>query len=381
MNAQTLNLIERIHASSTASVLVVTGGGAQAISWLLTVPGASRTMLEVLVPYSEPSLAEFLGQRLLEKIVTITNAELMARRAFERATLLADDFSPVIGLGCTAAIATDRPKRGDHRAYVSRCTADSMVTYSIVLTKGLRDREAEDEIVSLLILRALAEASDLQFDLTIPLASPEHIDVQGSGDPITLLLDGVLDSVLIDVDGRITENGKVAGAVLSGSFDPLHVGHQELAAAASELVANPVTFEISVTNVDKPALRATEVRTRLAQFAGKYDVVLMRAPTFAGKAQVLPGCTFVIGYDTAVRLFEPKYYGGDEAKMLAAMDSVRQSGCRFLVAGRMDQGVFRTLADVSRPDGFEDILKPIPTSRFRRDISSTELRLAAGKQD
>lgn len=33
----------------------------QALSWLLSVPGASNTLLEVSVPYSRDSLVELLG--------------------------------------------------------------------------------------------------------------------------------------------------------------------------------------------------------------------------------------------------------------------------------------------------------------------------------
>ena len=51
--------IARIHASSLRAMLVVTGGGTQAIADLLAVPGASRTVLEAVVPYSEAALVDF----------------------------------------------------------------------------------------------------------------------------------------------------------------------------------------------------------------------------------------------------------------------------------------------------------------------------------
>src|SRR5580698_635841 len=55
------NLVRRIQSSGRALVLALTGGGSQAIAELLTVPGASRCVLEALVPYSELALARFLG--------------------------------------------------------------------------------------------------------------------------------------------------------------------------------------------------------------------------------------------------------------------------------------------------------------------------------
>ncbi len=48
---QSLLLITQIHTTPTMAVLIVTGGGTQAIADLLAVPGASRTVLEALIPY------------------------------------------------------------------------------------------------------------------------------------------------------------------------------------------------------------------------------------------------------------------------------------------------------------------------------------------
>jgi hypothetical protein len=168
--------------------------------------------------------------------------------------------------------------------------------------------------------------------------------------------------------------------VLPGSFNPLHIGHETLVATAAHMLGAPVTFELSALNVDKPALRVTEIRDRVGQFAGKWPVVVTRALAFHQKARLFPGCTFVIGWDTAVRLVAPRYYGGDELEMLIALKGIRDLGCRFWVAGRLDGACFRTLEDVAVPRALAGMFSPIPESLFRCDASSTELRLAGRSQ-
>jgi hypothetical protein len=164
-------------------------------------------------------------------------------------------------------------------------------------------------------------------------------------------------------------------AVLPGSFNPLHEGHRRLAAVAAEILGQPVAFELSVDNVDKPSLSVPEVHHRLRQFAGAAPVWLTRAPTFRQKAALFPGTVFVIGADTAWRLAQRKYYGDDEGQRCAAFDFIRQHNCRFLVAGRVDAaGRFLGLSDIELPAACLDLFMAIPAERFRHDLSSTELR-------
>ena len=129
-----------------------------------------------------------------------------------------------------------------------------------------------------------------------------------------------------------------------------------------------------MTNVDKPTLTTKETEGRVSQFRGRGAVVLTRADTYHKKAALFLGCTFVIGWDTAVRLVEPRYYGGDQAAMTAALLDIWAAGCRFLVAGRQIEGKYRTLADAGGPQAFEGLFQSIPESVFRLDISSTALR-------
>jgi hypothetical protein len=148
-----------------------------------------------------------------------------------------------------------------------------------------------------------------------------------------------------------------------------------MARAAGELLGQPFGFELSAVNVDKPTLPPDMVLDRLAQFAGRYVVYASNAPTFVEKSRLYEGTTFVVGYDTAVRILQPRYYQDSEARMLAALAEIRECNSRFLVAGRADEnGTFHHLDDMTIPVLVRDLFHPLPPDRFRRDISSSELR-------
>ena len=144
---------------------------------------------------------------------------------------------------------------------------------------------------------------------------------------------------------------------------------------AEELRQQPLAFEISATNVDKPPLAGGTVRHRLTQFAWKAPVELTRAPTFLEKSRLFPRATFVIGADTAERLVAPNYSGDDEDRMHVALEEIANSGGTFLVAVRIDAlGRIRALGDIAVPRRYVEIFTEIPEARFRLDTSSTELR-------
>ena len=165
-DAEELALVADLHAAPTAAVFAIAGAGTQAIAWLLSVAGASRSVLELSVPYSAPALAELVGYEPDQAVSRQTSLD-MARAAYRRALRLREGEAPVAGVACTATIATDRPKRGEHRCHVAYWTGAASAVFSLTFVKGLRDRAGEDVVAGRLTLTAFAEAA------VVPIRSPD----------------------------------------------------------------------------------------------------------------------------------------------------------------------------------------------------------------
>jgi hypothetical protein len=361
--------------------MVTAGAGTQALAWLLGVAGASRTLLEALIPYDESSFDDFLGQKP-RKYVTPQTAGLLAGRAVTRARQLYGNNEPVIGLACTATIVTDRPKRGEHRAHIAAWTSEGLSRCSLHLKKGARDRNGEEDMVSRTLINALAQAYHL--DMRMSLTFVEGDDhVQRSSDVagrVARLHQAKINFFGIRANGYLSGSKFKPAAVLSGAFNPLHDGHLSLSNVASRILGQPVTFELAAANADKPTLSQTETQRRLLQFAGRYPILASNAPTFVAKSQLFPGATFVVGYDTAERVLQTRFYEDSRSQMMVALAKIRERGCRFLVASRTDdEGRFNNAADLDIPEQFRDLFSTIPAEKFRLDVSSTRLR-AEGKQ-
>ncbi len=221
-------LVAAIHATDTLAVVAVTGGGVAALSWLLGVPGASRTVLEASVPYAAAALERLIGHRpdqsvspetavamataCLQRAIELTAAtrppshpqrsslhgesppgsgESTSIRPYGRLSALpaqsptpsgqSNVSLPLIGVSATAALVSDRPKRGDHRAHVGLAWLDGstfrhpgpgQAVWSLHLAKGARDRIGEDALVSALVIAVLAYGSGVGPGPTAGTATP-----------------------------------------------------------------------------------------------------------------------------------------------------------------------------------------------------------------
>ena len=369
-------LISAIHASPQLVVIEFAGAGAQALAWLHGVGGSSRTILEATDRYAAASLVEAIGYTP-EQFTSPRVARAMAVHAFLRASHLVDPPTPVAGIGCSATIATDRTKRGEHRCSLAVCDGQGVTTYSVTLTKGLRPRREEEELVSLLLINAVADVCHVTGLPPLPLDEDEElIKYFEPVDLLARLMAGEVEWVVAWPDGRLS-TGKTWPnlALLSGAFNPLHSGHRQLAEAGARILQQEVYFELPLVNADKsPIIELEEVRRRVAQFVDFAPVILTRAPLFSQKAQLFPDSVFILGIDTVKRLTQPRFYHDSPAEMRASFEAVRAAGGRFLVAGRLAGDHFVTIEDINLPVEYRELFEQIPEMEFRVDISSTAIR-------
>lgn len=373
-------LIETIHGSGRPLVLAISGGGSRAIADLLEIPGGSQSVLEATVPYSAAALEAFLVFQP-EQACSEQTARAMAMAAWNRAGQLAVDklSAQVVGVGCTASLTTWRPKRGGHRIHVAWQTAQETGAVSLELDKSTRTRQQEEAIATNLVLLAVGKAVGVateaaQESLDKELSETETLaeNSQHAEPSWTQLLLG--ETEWVAASGTVQTPPRV---IFPGSFNPMHEGHRQMAEVAEQRLGAPVVHELSVNNADKPPLDFLEIARRLRTVqdqAPDLPLILTRAPTFLEKAKLLPGCTFVVGADTMVRIADPRFYPGGDEGLQEAIRRLDELDCRFLVFGRLIGGSYQTLKDLSLPPLILKLCDEVSRDEFRVDISSTDMR-------
>jgi hypothetical protein len=366
-------IVEQILACRRPIALATTGGGSLVINWLLGHPGASRAIVDAQIPYHEAALADYLGQEGPHS-ATPETARCLALTAGHRAQRFAQ-IDNALGVGATAALATTRDRRGSDRAHLVIRTEDRYHLRRLAFIKHAAQRSEQETILSLAMLDLLSTVLGTE----APAQSmPVWVEIEDRQVPVNSAIENLLSgqSTIVELTstGSAVEPKLDHRLLIAGSFNPLHDGHRGLAAAASRLSGRKATLELSVRNVDKPSLTYSEVIERWRGVQNEtMDMVVTREPTFDGKARLIPGCDFAIGYDTAMRVVEPRYYG-TEADMFRALDELLTTGSRFFVAGRLWRGKYHGLSSIHIPSGYRQLFVEIPESDFRADISSTDLR-------
>lgn len=375
-------LIADLSAADARLVLVATGGGALAISHLVTTPGSSGVVLGAEIPYARAAVDRLLGGPQ-EAYCSSRTARRLAVAAWQRALDLERSGTDsvgarrqVVGVAVTAALRTTRPKRGGHRICVAVQTLDATETAEIELEKDARSRAEEEVVAAAAVFDAVGRSvlrpphPDTAVEAWLRPGERVARDRMVAPPEWRDLLAGTRRAIPA---GLATGSPPAGGLVFPGSFDPLHEGHRRMARIAEEIAERPLDWELSVRNVDKPALDYQEIRDRSAQFADQ-RLWLTPTATFLEKLDVFPRSTFVVGADTFVRLGDPRYYGGSSVRADEAVKTIAERAGGLIVFGRVRDGVFSDAAQLDAPQPLRDISYFVSQREFRLDVSSTDLR-------
>ena len=167
-----------------------------------------------------------------------------------------------------------------------------------------------------------------------------HTIIEGlRGDPHPRLL-------LLSRAEEVAERGGNKLGVFPSSFNPITKGHVAILQRAAEIKAfKEILLVLDTHAMDKEIVGATLVDRLfmvhvLFEDYPHFSVGVSNRGLFLNKAELLKGMypsetdiTFIVGYDTIKRVFDPKYYEDREGALNQLFGS-----CTFMVANRENQG-------------------------------------------
>lgn len=382
-----------ISTSPFRIVLAVTGGGTEAIGELLRHGGGSNTLLEAIVPYSKGSLCNLIGKEP-ERYASAETAKDMAMSTYRRALLLDSgteikDPEKLIGIGVTCKLTRKEHERKDRQNEIyiaSQSYARTTVSGITIKRKG--SREEQERFAAKYIVDWIAflcnpgKYSNPDIQKVTSNEKTLIFNDEAKADPsVSDLLLKTLQSLNSGSNATpakvcLGKNANNPGIIMSGSFNPCHKNHVEMAMIASEKFGMPVDFEISLANVDKPPIDYISLKERLdsvkacMQDMGRHsagNIYLSNSPLFADKAVLFPGSVFLIGTDTLNRLFNSNYYRKGEDKQ-SLIEHFKKYNVSFLVFRRKG-------ADICTGIDIPDICEIVSYEHYTDDgTSSTKIR-------
>jgi len=389
------DLVDVINATPTKVVLFVAGGGLGVFKTLTHLGGGSGTLISGLIPYDPEETIELLGHEP-EKLVCEETTRMMAMVAFQRALKISKGKYPVIGVASSSILQKTPEEREGRVHYIY--TALQTDSYTMSATLEIPPKQApllagsklpkhirltEEELNAEMILKLIAKGCGIPDRYTSLSWLPGDLVVTKRSTLEDVSLTNILaGKVAFDCynNGDIKVNYKACPGkvVFPGSFRPVHDGHWEMADVAASKFHSYVEYEISINNADKPMTDLISLEERLKGFTGNDHGVgnsvarvwVTNAPTFIKKSALFPGATFVVGYDTALRIVDPKFAGpvADIVKVF------RENDTSFLVFGREQNGEFKDDVE-SLPGLFQTLIyHPMPQRLKHAGVSSTVIR-------
>jgi len=167
------DLIKQIFASGQKIAIAITGGGSPGIAELMQNGGASSTILEVVVPYSQAALVEYLHGNAPAKFCSEEAAFQMAKAAYRRAAAIVNPATwvhkvdHIAGIGLTCSLMKEGERAGRvHRAFGAVCVAGREEYIATEFTvqadpEFAHDRKTEEIMAGCLLVYLVARAASL----------------------------------------------------------------------------------------------------------------------------------------------------------------------------------------------------------------------------
>ena len=296
-----LAAFRRLRETPWRRVFSISGGGSAFLSDYLTIPGASASFLEGLIPYSPEATNTFLGFRP-ENYSSERTARLLASAALRRARTLAAaeeetrksnenkkikdavpnaaPLSPrsatnaktpenrdknkeiknsgnfdlsafsLVGVGATASLVSDRPKRGEHRIFCAVETLFETFSATLTLEKGARDRAAEERLAADFILTVLLFAAENAVDRAAALGiAPETANAAES--ERSTVLDAANSGDFLRLNAQTTAN------VAESELNPACAAARARFSTVAPETANAAESELNAPFPPLPPLSST----------------------------------------------------------------------------------------------------------------------------
>ncbi|MDA7729773.1 cytidylyltransferase [Gammaproteobacteria bacterium] len=360
-------LIKKIHQSPFKVTIVSSGGGTEAISSLLQVPGASNTILESYIPYAKESMDAYLNKKP-DHYCSMQTCLSMAANAYKSCSKIASKTKSkyLIGISITASLATTYTKIGDHKFYIVLQTSSYTKSVACILDKNTRSRKEEEELIANYVMHLLGEACGIKVEKP---SHSENVDLSKT------VAEKSWIKLLNNEVNYVSSSKSKPELIFPGSFNPLHEGHIRMRDLAEKKTGMQTTFEICAKNADKPPLTFQEIKRTLDQFDENDSWVMTSAGRFSEKAEMFPNSVFIIGADTLLRVFDEKFYSSNK-DMNEHVERFNDHNIHFLVFGRKVKDKFISLEDINIPSKIRSRCTGFNEGSFRDDISSTEIRLS-----
>ena len=357
--------ISNIHESEFKFVIVSSGGGSNAIGSLLKVPGASNSILEAYIPYAKESL-DFYLMKKPESYCSLDTTTRMAARAYSAAKKIDQqtNIKKLFGIAISATLSTNYEKKGNHRFHIAVQTRDFSQSISCTLNKGQRTREEEEKLVTEFVLALISDCCGFKFNYPVIEEEIEHIKISAQAGWADLMSEKI---------EFVSSSNTTPRLIFPGAFNPMHDGHIAMSELAQKEVNEEVFFEICIQNVDKTPLSYHQIKKTIDQFSDSKNWVLTKAGKFSEKAKLFPNCTFIIGADTLVRIFDERFYAS-RREMIEEFEIFNENKNNFLVFGREYKNKFLELSDIKIPDSIKGSFQGFGENIFRKDVSSTVIR-------